>query len=57
MSLAHHRTGRTHGVIHNELRRLCGGPVVAAADAEQLRARIQWCGRCAEQRASYRQMR
>lgn len=41
VSLAHHRTGRTHGAIHNELRRLCGGPVVAAADAEQLRARIQ----------------
>jgi hypothetical protein len=37
----HHRTGRTHGWIHNELRRICGGPPVAAATADQLRARIE----------------
>jgi plasmid stabilization system protein ParE len=36
----HHRTGRTHGWIHNELRRLCGGPPIAAANREQLQARI-----------------
>ena len=37
---AHHRTGKPHGWIHNELRRLCGGPVVAAANSEQIAARI-----------------
>ena len=37
----HHRTGKPHGMIHNELRRICGGPPVAAANAEQLQARIE----------------
>jgi superfamily II DNA or RNA helicase len=41
VSTAHHRTGKPHGWIHNELRRLCGGPPVAAASSEQLRARIE----------------
>ena len=41
VTLAHHRTGKPHGWIHNELRRLCGGPVVAAANSEQLAARIE----------------
>jgi superfamily II DNA or RNA helicase len=41
VSLAHHRTGKSHGAIHNELRRICGGPPVAAATSEQLRARIE----------------
>ncbi|BBY73838.1 hypothetical protein MPRF_07370 [Mycolicibacterium parafortuitum] len=40
VSLAHHRTGRPHGWIHNELRRRCGGPPVAAATREQLQERI-----------------
>jgi superfamily II DNA or RNA helicase len=40
VSAAHHRTGKAHGAIHNELRRLCGGPPVAAATTDQLRARI-----------------
>jgi hypothetical protein len=40
VSIAHHRTGKTHGQIHNELRRICGGPPVAAATSEQLQARI-----------------
>jgi len=40
VTLAHHRTGKPHGWIHNELRRICGGPVVAAANSEQLAARI-----------------
>lgn len=31
VAATHHRTGRTHGWIHNELRRICGGPPVAAA--------------------------
>lgn len=41
VSLAHHRTGKPHGWIHNELRRLCGGPPVAAATAKQLQARVE----------------
>jgi superfamily II DNA or RNA helicase len=41
VSLAHHRTGKPHGWIHNELRRITGGPPVAAATTEQLRARIE----------------
>lgn len=41
VSVAHHRTGRSHGAIHNELRRICGGPPVAVATTEQLQARIQ----------------
>jgi hypothetical protein len=40
VSLAHHRTGKSHGEIHNELRRICGGPPVAAATSDQLRERI-----------------
>jgi superfamily II DNA or RNA helicase len=40
VSLAHHRTGKPHGWIHNELRRRCGGPPVAAATTDQLRERI-----------------
>lgn len=41
VSAAHHRLGKPHGWIHNELRRICGGPPVAAATGEQLRARIE----------------
>jgi superfamily II DNA or RNA helicase len=41
VTVAHHRTGRPHGWIHNELRRLCGGPPVAAATTDQLKARIE----------------
>ena len=40
VSLAHHRTGKSHGEIHNELRRICGGPPIAAATSDQLRERI-----------------
>ncbi len=40
VSATHHRIGKPHGWIHNELRRICGGPPVAAASSEQLRARI-----------------
>jgi hypothetical protein len=36
----HHRTGQPHGVIHAELRRVCGGPLAVQASAEQLQARI-----------------
>lgn len=41
VSATHHRTGRPHGWIHNELRRICGGPPVAAANRDQLKARIE----------------
>ena len=41
VSATHHRIGKPHGWIHNELRRLCGGPPVAAATTEQLQKRIQ----------------
>ena len=41
VTVAHHRTGKPHGWIHNELRRLCGGPAVAAATTEQLQSRIE----------------
>lgn len=40
------RSGQPHGVVHAELRRRTGGPEVALADADQLRARVdlvrQW---------------
>jgi superfamily II DNA or RNA helicase len=36
----HHRTGQPHGVIHAELRRVCGGPPLPEATGEQIRARI-----------------
>src|SRR4029079_5301721 len=41
VSIAHHRTGKAHGQIHNELRRICGGPPIAAATTDQIRARIE----------------
>ena len=41
-----HRTSQPHGVIHNELRRQCGGPALPQASADQVRGRIakirQW---------------
>jgi superfamily II DNA or RNA helicase len=40
VSAMNHRTGKPHGWIHNELRRVCGGPPVAAATSEQIRDRI-----------------
>ena len=40
VSVAHHRTGKPHGWIHNELRRRCGGPPIAAASRDQLKERI-----------------
>lgn len=41
VSIAHHRTGKPHGWIHNELRRRCGGPPIAAASGDQVKARIE----------------
>ena len=40
VSATHHKSGKPHGWIHNELRRRCGGPPVAAASREQLKERI-----------------
>jgi superfamily II DNA or RNA helicase len=40
VSAMHHRTNKPHGWIHNELRRICGGPPVAAANSDQLQERI-----------------
>lgn len=40
VSLAHHRTAKPHGWIHNELRRITGGPPIAAATTQQPKARI-----------------
>jgi hypothetical protein len=40
VALHNHRSGKPHGVIHNELRRSCGGPPTAMANIEQLEERI-----------------
>ncbi|WP_072801992.1 DEAD/DEAH box helicase [Rhodococcoides yunnanense] len=40
VAVYHHRTGKPHGVIHGDLRRICGGPPTAMATAEQLGERI-----------------
>jgi superfamily II DNA or RNA helicase len=42
VALAHHRTGRPHGVIHQEVRTACGGPPSAMATAEELEQRIAY---------------
>jgi hypothetical protein len=47
----HHRTGQPHGAIHAELRRLCGGPPTAQAQAGQLQERIDAVRRWAAGRA------
>jgi hypothetical protein len=39
--VAHHRTGKPHGRIKKALRRICGGPPMAAATSDQLKARIE----------------
>ena len=40
VGMYHHRTRKPHGAIHNELRRVCGGPPTAMATVEQLEERI-----------------
>ncbi|MFD1213374.1 DEAD/DEAH box helicase [Arthrobacter sp. GCM10027362] len=35
------RSGMPHGVVHSELRRICGGPAVAQANEEQLAKRLK----------------
>ena len=37
----HHRTGQAHGITHAALRKECGGPPAAVANADQLRTRIE----------------
>ncbi|WP_216666414.1 DEAD/DEAH box helicase [Actinomyces faecalis] len=34
------RSGQPHGTVHNELRRVCGGPEVAQASTEQIEKRV-----------------
>jgi superfamily II DNA or RNA helicase len=45
----HHRTGQAHGITHASLRKECGGPAAAVANAEQLQIRInrvrEWAAR------------
>jgi hypothetical protein len=41
VSAWNHRTGQAHGITHTALRKECGGPAAAIANAEQLRARIE----------------
>ncbi|MFE3291573.1 DEAD/DEAH box helicase [Rhodococcus sp. NPDC059234] len=40
VAMNHHRTGKPHGWIHGELRRVCGGPPTAIATVEPLTERI-----------------
>ena len=40
VAMYHHRTGKAHGMIHSELRRVCAGPPTAMASVEQLEERI-----------------
>jgi superfamily II DNA/RNA helicase len=40
VGMYHHRTSKSHGAIHTELRRVCGGPPTAMATVEQLEERI-----------------
>ncbi len=35
------RSGMPHGMVHSELRRMCGGPAVAQANEEQLQTRLK----------------
>ncbi len=41
VAMHHHRTGKPHGMVHNELRSRLGGPPTAMASADQLRERIK----------------
>jgi superfamily II DNA or RNA helicase len=34
--------GQPHGLVHAELRRMCGGPAVQQASVTQLQSRIEW---------------
>lgn len=45
VAMAHHRTGRPHGAIHQEIRTACGGPPTAMATAQELEKRIAYLRR------------
>lgn len=45
VSITAGRTGRPHGAIHTEARKVCGGPPTAMCTAEQLRDRIAYLRR------------
>ncbi|MDQ3887376.1 MAG: DEAD/DEAH box helicase [Actinomycetota bacterium] len=45
VAMAHHRTGKAHGAIHNEVRAACGGPPTAMSTADQLERRIAYLRR------------
>ncbi|RNE49298.1 DEAD/DEAH box helicase [Corynebacterium alimapuense] len=45
VSITAGRTGRPHGAIHTEARKVCGGPPTAMCNAEQLRDRIAYLRR------------
>ena len=47
----HHRTGKPHGVIHNDLLAACGGPPTAQATGADLRKRISKIREWAAKRA------
>ncbi len=47
-----HRTGQPHGTTHATLRKDCGGPAAAIANADQLRARIDRLREWATRRTS-----
>lgn len=42
VAMAHHRTDRPHGAIHQEVRTACGGPPTAMATVEDLEKRIAY---------------
>jgi len=42
VSLRFQRTGQKHAITHAEARRACGGPPTSVANADQLRARIEY---------------
>ncbi|MCA1695550.1 MAG: ATP-dependent helicase, partial [Actinobacteria bacterium] len=42
VAMAHHRTDRPHGSIHQEVRTACGGPPSAMATVEDLEKRIAY---------------
>ena len=48
------QTGEPHGMVHAELRRVCGGPAVSHATVAQLQARIDVLARAGRARRSAR---
>jgi hypothetical protein len=42
VAMAHHRTGRPHAAIHQDVRTACGGPPTAMATTDDLKKRIAY---------------